>query len=131
MALPPDEVVLPIIEENLVVGKRTIETGRVRVTTVVDELPTVVRETLVRGDIEIERTAIGREVASVPPVRDEGDSIVVPVVREEIVVTKRLILVEEVRLHRTATREEHVETVILRNQRAVIDRDPTPQEIKS
>ena len=131
MAVVPDEVVVPLVEESLVTGKRPVETGRVRVTTVVDEHPTVVRDTLVHGGVEIERTAIGEEVLSVPPVRDEGDSIVVPVVREELVVTKRLILVEEVRLHRTARREEHVETVILRSQRAVIERDPTPSGDKS
>ena len=126
MAAVPDEVVLPIVEEHLVAGKKTVATGRVRVTTVVDEHPVAARETLVRGGVEIERTAIGEEVLDVPPVRDEGDSIVVPVVREELVVTKRLILVEEVRLRRIATREEHVETVILRHQRAEIERDPTP-----
>lgn len=124
MAGAPDEFILPVVEERLVVGKKVVDTGRVRVTTVVDEHPTVVRDTLVHGGVEIERTAIGEEVLAVPPVRDEGDTIVVPVVREELVVTKRLILVEEVRLRRTATREEHVETVILRSQRAVIEREP-------
>ena len=107
----PEEVILPIVAETLVVGKRTIVTGRVRVTTVIDERPVDVRETLVHGGVETERTAIGEEVLSVPPVRDEGDTIVVPVVREELVVTKRLILVEEVRLRRTAMTEAYTETV--------------------
>lgn len=123
MAEQPDEIVLPVIEERLVVGKKVVETGRVRVTTVVDEHATVVREQLVHGGVEIERTAIGEEVLAVPPVRDEGDTIVIPVVREELIVTKRLILVEEVRLRRTATTEDFAETVTVRTQRAVIDRD--------
>ena len=131
----PEEVILPIVAETLVVGKRTIVTGRVRVTTVIDERPVDVRETLVHGGVEIERTAIGEEVLSVPPVRDEGDTIVVPVVREELVVTKRLILVEEVRLRRTAMTEAYAETMALRSQRAVIDREPVsqtqPKESKS
>lgn len=131
----PDEVILPIVAETLVVGKRTIVTGRVRVTTGIDERPVDVRETLVHGGVEIERTAIGEEVLSVPPVRDEGDTIVVPVVREELVVTKRLILVEEVRLRRTAMTEAYAETMALRSQRAVIDREPVsqtqPKESKS
>ena len=126
---------MPIVAETLVVGKRTIVTGRVRVTTVIDERPVDVRETLVHGGVEIERTAIGEEVLSVPPVRDEGDTIVVPVVREELVVTKRLILVEEVRLRRTAMTEAYAETMALRSQRAVIDREPVsqtqPKESKS
>lgn len=118
---------MPIVAETLVVGKRTIVTGRVRVTTAIDERPVDVRETLVHGGVEIERTAIGEEVLSVPPVRDEGVTIVVPVVREELVVTKRLILVEEVRLRRTAMTEAYAETMALRSQRAVIDREPVSQ----
>ncbi len=125
MAVVPDDVVVPVVEERLVAGKRTVETGRVRVTTVVDEHPAVVRERLVHGGVEVERTAIGEEVLAVPPVRDEGDTIVVPVVREELIVTKRLILVEEVRLRRTATTEDFVDTVMLRSQRVVIERDPS------
>ncbi len=124
MAGGADEIVLPIVEERLAVGRRIVETGRVRVTAVTDEQPEVVRETLAHTGVEIERTAIGEEVLAVPPVRDEGDSIVIPVVREELVVTKRLILVEEVRLRRTATREDVSREVMLRSQRAVIERDP-------
>ena len=126
MAGAPDELILPVVEEHLVVGKKVVETGRVRVTAVTDEQPSVVRDTLVHTGVEIERTAIGEEVLAIPPVRDEGDTIVIPVVREELVVTKRLILVEEVRLRRTATTEAFAQEVTLRSQRAVIDRDPLP-----
>lgn len=126
----PEEFVVPVVEERLVTGKREIETGRVRVRTVVDEHATTVREALVHGHVEIDRVAIGEEVAQVPPVRDEGDTIVVPVVREEIVVTKRLILVEEVRLRRVATTETFVQQVPVRSQRAVIERLP-PENMPS
>lgn len=125
----PDECVVPVIDERIVVGKREVETGRIRVQSVVDERATVVRGTLLRGHVEVERIAIGEEVLAVPPVRDEGDTIVVPVVREELVVIKRLILVEEVHLRRVATSEDYAETVVVRSQRAVIERDfPTSEE---
>ena len=125
MAEQPDELVLPVVEEVLAVGRRSTPTGRVRVTTRTEEQPVVVRENLVRGTVEVERRAIGEEVLTVPPVRDEGDTIVVPVVREELVVTKRLILVEEVRLRRVASTEEFTQTVMLRRQHPVIERDPS------
>ncbi|MBV8970889.1 MAG: YsnF/AvaK domain-containing protein [Sphingomonadaceae bacterium] len=124
MADPPDEIVLPVVEEQLSVGRRAVATGRVRVTTQVEEHPVVVRESLVRSSVEVERRAIGKEVLTVPPVRDEGDTIVVPVVREEIVVTKRLILVEEVHLRRVAATEDVSQTVVVRRQHPVIERDP-------
>ncbi len=125
MAEQPDELVLPVAEEVLAIGKREVETGRVRVTTRNEEHAVVVRESLVHGTVEIERTPVGEEILTVPAVRDEGDTIVVPVVREELVVTKRLILVEEVRLRRVATTEDFSQTVVLRHQRAVIERDPS------
>lgn len=124
MAGAPDEVILPIVEETLVVGRRTVATGRVRVRTVVTETPTEVRIALMQGRVEIERVAIGEEVLAVPPLREEGDTTVIPVIREEVVVTKRLILVEEIRMRRVTTVEDHVETVALKSQHAEIDRAP-------
>lgn len=123
MASKIGEIVLPVVEERLDVGKRTVETGRVRVHLTADERPVVVRGELLHGHVEVERRVLDIEVSEVPPVRDEGDTIVVPVVREEIVVTKRLILTEEVRLRRTSTTEDFAETVILKTQRAVVERD--------
>lgn len=120
-----DEFVLPLVEESLVVGKREVITGRVQVRTIVTEEPAEVHVSLMRGQVEIERLAIGEEVLAVPPVREEGDTTIVPVVREEIVVTKRLILVEEIRMRRVTTVEDHVETVVLKSQHAVIDRAPS------
>ncbi len=46
------------------------------------------------------------EVAKAPAMRQEGDTIVVPVVEPVLVVARRLRPREEVRLHRVPTREE-------------------------
>lgn len=124
-----DELVLPLVEERLVVGKREVVTGRVQVRTIVTEEPSEARASLIHRRVEIERLAIGEEVLAVPPVREEGDTTIVPVVREEIVITKRLILVEEIRMRRVTTVEDHVETVILKSQHAEVYRalpEPLP-----
>lgn len=125
------DVRIPLIEEHLVTGKRRIETGRVRVRTVVDEEQQIVRERLSRDNVEVERVTMDVEVDEVPPVREEDGVTIVPVVREMLVVTKKLILTEEVRLKRVTAWEESAEPVTLRVQRAVIERDETSGEMLS
>ena len=54
--------------------------------------------------------------------RVEGDTIVISVVEEIVVVERRLVLKEEIRLQRVQTTERHRESVILHEQEAVIER---------
>lgn len=118
------EDVIPLVDEELTVARRTVETGKVRIGIFNDIREQRIVEELVRGSVEIERVAIGRAVDGVPPLREEGDMIVIPVVEEVLVVEKRLMLVEEIRIHRSATRVDHAETIGLIRQRAVIERLP-------
>jgi uncharacterized protein (TIGR02271 family) len=118
-----NDVRIPLIEEQLIAGKRRVETGRVRVRTVVEEEERIVREQLARDHVEVERVPLDVEVDEVPPVREEDGVTIVPVVREVLVVSKKLILTEEVRLRRVTTFEESAQPVILRTQRALVERD--------
>ena len=78
------------------------------------------RASLQSVDVEIERVQIDREVSSAPDIRTEGDLTIVPVLEEILVVEKRLVLREEIRIRRI-TRTEDVETpVTRRRQRAVV-----------
>ena len=75
--------------------------------------------------VEIDRVPIGRPVDAIPPVRQEGETTILPVVEEIIVVERRLILREEVRIKRRHVSERHQEALVLRKQEAVITRmDP-------
>lgn len=115
---------IPLAEERLVVRKEEVETGRVRVRTLVDEQETIVREMLTHASVEVERVPIDEVVEEIPPVREEDGVTIIPVVREVLVVQKQLILTEEVRVRRTTRTEEHAEPVLLRTQRAEIEREP-------
>jgi uncharacterized protein (TIGR02271 family) len=119
---------IPLVEEQLITGKRRIETGRVRVRTLIEEEQQTVRERLARDHVEVERVPLDVEVEEVPPVREEDGVTIVPVVREVLVVTKKLILTEEVRLKRVTSWEETAQPVTLRVQRAVVERDETSGE---
>ena len=74
--------------------------------------------------MEIDRTPIGRQVDRVPPIIDEGDTVVIPIVEEVLVVERRLLLKEEVRVRRVRSTERHQESVTLRHHEAVVTRLP-------
>ncbi len=107
----PHEETLEIVEERLKVGKR-LEERVVRLHQAPVERTEQVRMELESHEIELERVPVGRFVDEVPPVRQEGDVTVIPVVEEVVVV--RLRLVEEVRVSRRKTVRTHQEDVTLR-----------------
>jgi Domain of unknown function (DUF2382) len=82
----------------------------------------LVDEELTRVRVEIERVPIGRSIEVMPPVSQDGDTTIIPIVEEIVVVERRLILKEELRIRRVSTKEQHREAVVLREQQAVITR---------
>ena len=114
--------VLPVLEEELRVDKRLVETGRVRVRTLTKQREELVAQELATENVEVELVPIGREVDFIPKLRQEGDVTIVPIVEEVLVVEKRLVLKEEVHIRRT-TSVEHVEIpVVLRTQDVLVER---------
>ena len=112
---------LPLYAEALVVARRTTH-STVRVATVTHEHEQLVDEALTHERVKIEHVPIGRTVEAVPPIREEGDTTILPVVEEVVVVERRLVLKEEIRIRRLRSTERHQETVTLRTQDAVITR---------
>ena len=106
-----DRLVVPVREEVLVPTTRPIELGEVRIHKRVETVP---YETLVdvrRDDIAVERIAINQPVDAVPAPRQEGETLVIPVVEEVLVTEKRLLLREEIRV----TRRQITEAVPVRD----------------
>lgn len=119
---PEPEVVVPIVAEEIVVGKRGIERERVRVTTHTDVRDVDVDVVCGRDEVVVERVPIGRAIESLPEIRVERGTTIIPIVEEVAFVEKRLVLREELRV--TKRRVEHVEHVQVRleRQRAEVSR---------
>lgn len=122
-----DETRLQVLEEQLEVGKRSVETGKVRVSTIVEEHQELVEQSLARDEVVIERVAIGKVVSVAPAIREEGDTLIVPVIEEVLVVEKRLVLKEELRIRRKTVVDVYQQPVTLRRERAVIEREEIPR----
>ncbi|HWE93626.1 MAG TPA: YsnF/AvaK domain-containing protein [Tepidisphaeraceae bacterium] len=115
-------VVVPLAEERAEVGKRKVQTGGVRVSTHVREREEVVDLPLEKEEVEIERVAVGRVVETMPEIRREGDTLIVPLVEEVLVVEKRLVLREEVRVTTRRSLTHQPQRVKLRSEEAEIER---------
>lgn len=68
----PDEK-LSLIEEQLVIDKRAVRDGSVRVSTKTEFVTEAAEARLDSENVEVTRVAIGREVSEAPAVRTDGD----------------------------------------------------------
>ena len=117
-----DEQAIPLLAEHISVERKRIGTSRVVATVTTDSHEQIIEEDLVHERVDVERVPIGRPVEAMPAVREEGDTTIIPVVEEVLVIERRLILKEEVRLRRVRVVQTHAATVVTRTQDVVVTR---------
>ena len=115
--------VIPIIEEQLLVGRQTVETGKVRLVKSVGEYHETLNEPLAIRTFDVERVAFNQPVDAAPSVRQEGATTVYPVVEEQLVLTKRLVLKEEVRITQRDTERRDTQVVTLHREHIEVERE--------
>ncbi len=114
--------VVPVMEEELRVGKRVVETGRVRIHEDGHEHEEVVDEPLMREEYDVERVPIDEFVDGPVGPRHEGETLIVPVLEEVLVVEKRLVVREELRITRKRTEERRPQRVKLLSEEVSVER---------
>jgi uncharacterized protein (TIGR02271 family) len=121
-----ESVTIPVIAESLRLTRALRETGRVRIHKHVQERQERVDLPLLRETAEVQRVAVNRQVDGPVPIRHDGDTMIIPVLEEVLVVEKRWILREElhVRVHRSEHHEPRV--VSLRSEQVTVENLPTP-----
>jgi stress response protein YsnF len=98
---------IPIIEEQLNISTKEIETGTVTIRKEVATKEGFLKATLIEDDVEIQRVKIGRVVEAPPPaIRYEGNTMIVSVVREELIVHRQLVLDEELHITKHKVEKE-------------------------
>lgn len=119
-----EEQVLPVVQEQLHLGKRRLETARVRVTKRTKEHTETVNQPLLRETMEIVRVPVNRVIDTPPAIRHEGDTLIMSVLEEVLVTEKRLILKEEVHITRRRAETSSPEQVVLRSEEVIVERIP-------
>ncbi|CAN5365831.1 hypothetical protein BH23BAC1_BH23BAC1_20350 [soil metagenome] len=113
---------IPVIEEELEIKKKQVETGHVLVSKSVSEHEESVNVPLLHDEVDVERVKINSYVDTLPPpVRYEGDIMIIPVLKE--VVEKRTILVEELRVSKRQVQTQETMKVKLKKEEVKLDRN--------
>lgn len=117
---------IPVVEEQLHVDKKVVETGKVHIAKKVVENETSIALPLTSESYNIERVPVNQVVDQPPQaVRYEGDTMIIPVLREVLVVQKRYEVLEEIRITRQVTQEQHTENVTLLKEEVQVNRQRT------
>ena len=122
---PQEGLRIPVLEEQLEVGTRVVETGRgVRIHKTVSEQAVTIDERLARDEVDVRHVPVDRIVAleEAPATRYEGDTLVVPVLEEVLVVERRLRIKEELHITRVRHEEHYHDTVPLKAEQVVVER---------
>jgi uncharacterized protein (TIGR02271 family) len=112
---------VPVVAETAHLEKREVETGRAVIHKSVSERDEVVDALLARHDVSVERVPVGRVVQQAPEARWDGDTWVLPILEERLVVEKQLVLKEELRVRTTTSEEKVQRTVRLREEHVDVE----------
>lgn len=118
------EQALPVIEERLVVGKRDVTRGTVRVRAHVREVPVEVPVHLREEHAVVERHPVDRPVTPADADAFREKVVAVDTVVEEPVVAKQAVVVEEIVVHKDVA--QRVETVRDTVRRTVVEVEQDP-----
>jgi uncharacterized protein (TIGR02271 family) len=121
---PPEltDETIPVLEEQATVTTHDVSKGGVRVSTRTNHVDEAIAVSLASEEVDIVRVSIGREVAVAPGVREDGDSVIIPIMEEVVVTQKKLVLKEELHINRRRTVRDVEVPVTRQIQKAVIER---------
>ena len=116
----PDDLVIPLAEERAVLSKDKVATGRVHVSTKVEQRVVHVDDTVRKTSVSVQHVSFNTFVDVEPQTREEDGVLIIPIVEEVLV--KRLLLKEELRITRTSALEPVERDVTLRVMHADVER---------
>ena len=117
------DTVIPVIQEQLHITKSWQETGRVQVTKTVTEEAVDYNVPVNAEEVVMARKPINQYVETAPPAsRYEGDTLIIPVLKEVLVVEKKLLLVEELHISKRNSEQVVSGTETLRKESVEINR---------
>ena len=116
--------VIPVIEESVRIDKHVVPHGGWRITKQIELHKQVVDEPLVRVAVTVDRVPVNKMVPAghTPEVRHEGDTMIVPILEEVLVVEKRLLLKEELHVRRTTEAFRAPQEIELRREHVSVQR---------
>ena len=106
-------------------------TGRVRLARTIREREEIIDEPILRDEVSVRRVPVGRTVDGPLESRYEDDTLIIPVMREELVVERRWVLVEEIHVTRMRGEERRPERAHAQSERVSVYREMRPEDGRS
>ena len=119
--------VFPVIQEEAIVEKRVVETGKVVISKKISEHEEIVDVPLFQEKVDVERVPINQVVQERPAVRQEGEVMIIPVVQEQVFYQKRLVLVEELHVRKQVVQTHQPQKITLIKEDVEINRSTENQ----
>ena len=123
------ETVIPVVHEKVTSTKRLVDTNRIRIVKRVKEEEQSIAVPLDHEEIDIQTKHINQYVDNIPEaVRYEGDTMILSILKEEVVV--RTLLEKEIHITKKKVQTQDKHTVTLRKEEVIIEHS-TPQNSPS
>ncbi|HLP72965.1 MAG TPA: DUF2382 domain-containing protein [Bacteroidales bacterium] len=119
--------IIPVISEEVVTGRRLVRKASILIGKSISTAEVEIDVPLTEDQFDIERVPVNQYLDSQPEIRYEGNTTVIPVMKE--VMVKRLLLTEEIRITRKVKLTKKTEKVKLKKQEVKITRKENDQRI--
>ena len=117
-------ITIPVAREHVVVGRKRVDKGVVRVSKRTEQRTQDIDIPLSHEEVDVERVRVNRVCDAPTPARREGDVLIVPVFEEIVTVHRQWVLKEEIRLRTRTVKKRHRERVVVRDEQAHVEREP-------
>lgn len=113
---------LEIMEEQLSVNKEVVDSGKVYINKKVVEETEKISVPVAHEEVEVTRVAVNKPVDTPPEIRYEGNTTVIPVIKEVLVVEKKLMLVEEIHVTKHVIEKKEERSMPLRKEEVNVEK---------
>jgi len=119
------EEVFPVVHEQATIQKEVVETGKIRIRKRVSEEKASFNLPVINESYHIEHLPGSKDLLDTPPpaVRYEGDTMIIPVLREVSIVVKKYEVVEEIHITRKLTETPLVQEITLLKEHIDVERN--------
>lgn len=128
------QIVIPLLAEQLKIARQKVLTGGVRVHKTVSERTETINEPTLKEEMEIQRIPVNQFITEPPAVRYEGDVMILPLMEEVLVVEKKLVLREEIRITKRRNTLRNPQQYVVRREEATLEQikpDANGESIKA
>ena len=117
-----DPRTLNVLHEQVNIDKETVVSGKVVIRKNVHEENEMITVAVSHEEVKIKKVAINKYVDAAPEIRYEGETTIIPVIKEVLIVEKKFLLVEEVHVTKHVVTETREHTVPVRKEEVSVER---------